>query len=166
MDIDPTKAPRTYAAWKKAYDVQELAKFMVELSQQLEVELNTAIVNEAFAENKVHMLEKQLKQANEHIERLEQAGDGMRIWITVIRGYLPECTNIWRKAKEQKPSARQPERELNESNKIIRQQQLLDEENLMLMERIKRLEEAGQELLFDNDNMANIYRWHKAKEAK
>ena len=103
MDIDPTKAPRTYAAWKKAYDVQELAKFMVELSQQLEVELNTAIVNEAFAENKVYMLEKQLKQANEHIERLEEAGDGMRIWITVIRGYLPECTNIWRKAKEAKP---------------------------------------------------------------
>lgn len=93
MDIDPTKAPRTYAAWKKAYDVQELAKFMVELSQQLEVELNG-------------------------------------------------------------------------SNKIIRQQQLLDEKNLMLMERIKRLEEAGQELLFDNDNMANIYRWHKAKEVK
>jgi hypothetical protein len=121
MDIDAIKAPRTYAAWKKAYDVQELAKFMVELSQQLEVELNTAIVNEAFAENKVYMLEKQLKQANEH---------------------------------------------LNESNKIIRQQQLLDEKNLMLMERIKRLEEAGQELLFDNDNMANIYRWHKAKEVK
>ena len=93
MDIDPTKAPRTYAAWKKAYDVVELAKFMVELSQQLECELNG-------------------------------------------------------------------------SNKIIRQQQLLDEKNLMLMERIKRLEEAGQELLFDNDNMANIYRWHKAKEAK
>ena len=97
MDIDPTKAPRTYEAWKKAYDVQELAKFMIELSQQLEVELNTAIVNEAFAENKVYMLEKQLKQANE---------------------------------------------------------------------RIKLLEEAGQELLFDNDNMANIYRWHKAKEVK
>ena len=103
MDIDPTKAPRTYAAWKKAYDGIELAKLMVELSQQLEVELNTAIVNEAFAENKVYMLEKQLKQANEHIERLEEAGDGMRIWITVIRGYLPECTNIWRKAKECKP---------------------------------------------------------------
>ena len=103
MDIDATKAPRTYAAWKKAYDVQELAKFMVELSQQLEVELNTAIVNEAFAENKVYMFKKQI---------------------------------------------------------------LLDEENLMLKNRIKRLEEAGQELLFDNDNMANIYRWHKAKEAK
>ncbi len=93
MDIDPIKAPRTHAAWKKAYDVVELAKFMVELSQQLECELNG-------------------------------------------------------------------------SNKIIRQQQLLDEKNLMLEERIKRLEEAGQELLYDNDNMANIYRWHKAKENK
>ena len=73
MDIDATKTPRTHAAWKKAYDVQELAKFMVELSQQLEVELNTAIVNEAFAENKVYMLEKQLKQANERIKQLEEA---------------------------------------------------------------------------------------------
>lgn len=68
MDIDPIKAPRTHAAWKKAYDVVELAKFMVELSQQLECELNG-------------------------------------------------------------------------SNKIIRQQQLLDEKNLMLEERIKQLEE-------------------------
>jgi hypothetical protein len=30
-------------------------------------------------------------------------------------------------------------------------------------ERIKRLEEAGDELLRDNDDMANINRWHKAK---
>lgn len=36
-------------------------------------ELNIAIVNEAFAENKVYMLEKQLKQANERIKRLEEA---------------------------------------------------------------------------------------------
>ena len=36
---------------------------------------------------------------------------------------------------------RQLEHELNESNKIIRQQQLLDEKNLMLKNRIKRLEE-------------------------
>jgi DNA-binding transcriptional MerR regulator len=34
------------------------------------------------------------------------------------------------------------ERELTASNTIIRQQQLLDEENLRLKERIKRLEEA------------------------
>jgi len=38
--------------------------------------------------------------------------------------------------------ARQLERELNAANSIIRQQQLLDEENLRLQERIKRLEEA------------------------
>ena len=76
MDIDETKTPRTHAAWKKAYDIQELAKFMVELSQQLEVELNTAIVNEAFAENKVYTLEKQLKQANDRIKRLEEMYEG------------------------------------------------------------------------------------------
>lgn len=31
--------------------------------------------------------------------------------------------------------------------------------------RVKRLEEAGDELLRDNDDMANINRWQKAKEA-
>jgi cell division GTPase FtsZ len=36
-------------------------------------ELNIAVANEAFAENKVYMLEKQLKQANERIKRLEEA---------------------------------------------------------------------------------------------
>ena len=35
-----------------------------------------------------------------------------------------------------------------------------------LNERIKRLEEAGDELMYDNDDMANINRWQKAKEAK
>lgn len=43
--------------------------------------------------------------------------------------------------------ARQLERELNESNKIIRQQQLLDEENLMLKNRIKQLEDWKQSAL-------------------
>jgi len=38
--------------------------------------------------------------------------------------------------------AAQLERELNAANSIIRQQQLLDEENLGLGQRIKRLEEA------------------------
>ena len=96
-------------------------------------ELNIAVANEAFAENKVYMLEKQLKQANEH---------------------------------------------LNESNKIIRQQQLLDEENLMLKERIKRLEDAG-DVLFENSypsmwdlpaaadqKLTDQSNWLKAKEAE
>jgi hypothetical protein len=41
---------------------------------------------------------------------------------------------------------RRLERELNAANSIIRQQQLLDEENLRLKERIKRLEEDSQRL--------------------
>ena len=163
MDIDATKTPRTHAAWKKAYDVQELAKFMVELSQQLEVELNTAIVNEAFAENKVYMLEKQLKQANERIKRLEEMyegeiGENEQFLGSNLKGLLI--------------------REINECNKIIRQQQLLDEENLMLKERIKRLEEVG-DVLFENSypsmwdlpaaadqKLTDQSNWLKAKEAK
>ena len=75
MDIDAIKAPRTHATWKKAYDVKELAKLMVELSVQLEVELNVATVNEAFAENKAYMLEKELEQAQDCIKRLEEQNE-------------------------------------------------------------------------------------------
>lgn len=32
--------------------------------------------------------------------------------------------------------------------------------------RIKRLEEAGDALMYDNDDMGNINRWHKAKDDK
>ena len=42
--------------------------------------------------------------------------------------------------------ARKLERELNEANAIIRQQQLLDEENLRLQDRIHRLESALREI--------------------
>ena len=89
-------------------------------------ELNIAVANEAFAENKVYMLEKQLKQANERIKRLEEMyegeiGENEQFLGSNLKGLLI--------------------REINECNKIIRQQQLLDEENLMLKNRIKRLEE-------------------------
>ena len=71
------------------------------------------------------------------------------------------------------------ERELNAANSIIRQQQLLDEENLRLKERIKRLEEAGDALEYASvvleagedpnwfEKLLIAQReWHKAKEAK
>jgi hypothetical protein len=62
------------------------------------------------------------------------------------------------------------ERELNAANAIIRQQQLLDEENLRLQDRIKRLEEAGDDCasLLDaiRPNTAAYERWCLAKEAK
>ena len=68
---------------------------------------------------------------------------------------------------------RRLERELHAANSIIRQQQLLDEENLRLQERIKRLEEAGDEMhrwcsnprIVGGDTEA-ADEWHKAKEAK
>jgi hypothetical protein len=48
------------------------------------------------------------------------------------------------------------ERELNAANTIIRQQQLLDEENLRLQDHIKRLERK----------LVQINKWYQAKEAK
>ena len=105
MDIDATKAPRTHATWKKAYDAQELAKFMVELSVQLEVELNVATANEAFAENKAYMLEKELEKANDRIKRLEdyvetleECGDSLFNSLT-----RDEALERWKRAKEAKP---------------------------------------------------------------
>jgi hypothetical protein len=41
----------------------------------IEKELNTAVVNEAIAENKIHILEKELKQAHDCIKRLEQLAE-------------------------------------------------------------------------------------------
>ena len=61
---------------------------------------------------------------------------------------------------------RRLEREFNAANAIIRQQQLLDEENLRLQERIKRLEEAGDEMDQWTSEYGPIYRWRKAKENK
>jgi|688.fasta_scaffold03078_43 hypothetical protein len=105
MDIDATKAPRTHATWKKAYDAQELAKLMVELSVQLEVELNVATVNEVFAENKVHILEKELEKANnrikrleDYVETLEECGDSLFNSLT-----RDEALERWKRAKEAKP---------------------------------------------------------------
>ena len=65
--------------------------------------------------------------------------------------------------------ARSLERELNAANSIIRQQQLLDEENLRLKKRIKMLEDAGDVLCAAAAFMGwhmEIEKWNKAKEAK
>jgi len=67
--------------------------------------------------------------------------------------------------------ARTLERELNAANAIIRQQQLLDEENFRLQDRIKRLEEAGDYLnkcllSVMGENHPVKLAWNKAKEVK
>ena len=79
---------------------------------------------------------------------------------------------------------RRLERELNAANSIIRQQQLLDEENLRQQDRIKRLEEAldkttkiaarhiqqlengGDEAIYKTNLFDRELHWNKAKEAK
>jgi len=58
------------------------------------------------------------------------------------------------------------ERDLTAANTIIRQQQLLDEENLRLQERIKRLEAAGDEAIYPFEYAARVRIWTEAKEAK
>jgi hypothetical protein len=59
---------------------------------------------------------------------------------------------------------RRLERELNAANSIIRQQQLLDEENLRLKERIKLLDETLEAVTDKLDGAWGIYM--KFKEPK
>lgn len=112
MDSEENKikisdTPRTDDAEYLSYDSeppQSLEMVDVGFARQLEIELNTAIANEAFAENKAYMLEKELKQAQDRINRLEKAGDAMEKYIfdqTNTRFII--CAIQWRKAKEAKP---------------------------------------------------------------
>ena len=59
-------------------------------------------MSDYFAASQRDELLKENRQLKERIKRLEEAGDVMHRYITVTRGLLPECTNIWRKAKEAK----------------------------------------------------------------
>ncbi len=61
---------------------------------------------------------------------------------------------------------RRLERELTASNTIIRQQQLLDEANLRLQDRIKRMEEAGDWMAESLGHGLDVESWKLAKEAK
>ena len=65
---------------------------------------------------------------------------------------------------------RKLKRELNTANAEIEEKRKdvvwLATEKAKLENYVMRLEEAGHELLYDNDNMENINRWHKAKEVK
>ena len=58
------------------------------------------------------------------------------------------------------------ERDLTAANTIIRQQQILDEENLRLQDRIKRLEAAGDEAIYPLEYAARVRIWTEAKKAK
>ena len=73
MKISDT--PRTDDAEYLSYDSEppeSLEMVDVGFARQLEIELNTAIANEAFAENKAYMLEKELKQAQDRIKERDE----------------------------------------------------------------------------------------------
>jgi septal ring factor EnvC (AmiA/AmiB activator) len=154
MDIDATKAPRTQATWKKAYDAQELAKLMVELSVRLEVELNVATVNEVFAENKVHTLEKELKQAQDRIKERDEWNKKLDEIIDRLTEKIIFLSEIRQEAGVQDANLR---KKLSEAN-----------------ERIKLLKITGDELLEwlkDGTISDSNYRllanaWQRAKENK
>ena len=90
---------RSDAAEYLQYDTEPplpLGLVDVEFARKLEIELNTAIVNEAFAENKAYMLEKELKQAQDRIKRLDETLEG-------ITNKLDAAWGIYMQFKEPKP---------------------------------------------------------------
>jgi len=119
MDIDATKAPRTHATWKKAYDAQELAKLMVELSVQLEVELNVATVNEVFAENKAYILEKELKQAQDCIKELDEWNERLDELIDRLTEKISLLSEIRQEAGLENGNLREKLSAANERIKLL-----------------------------------------------
>jgi len=121
-----------------------------------------------------------IEETKEAISVMQAFVDGNEVEYQISDGtWWDALTPSWNWASTRyriKPTplryARELERELNAANSIIRQQQLLDEENLRLQERIKRLEEAGDELAgqhlfavhtYDNAKK-HVAEWYKSKE--
>ena len=153
MKISDT--PRTDDAEYLSYDSeppQPLEMVDVGFARQLEIELNTAIANEAFAENKAYMLEKELKQAQDCIKERDEWNEKLDEIIDRLTEKIILLNEIRQEAGVQDANLR---KKLSEANDLI-----------------NRLEAAGDEMekyIFDQTNTRFIIcaiQWRKAKEAK
>jgi hypothetical protein len=100
-------------------------------------ELNIAVVNEAFAENKAYMLEKELKQAQDRIKRLDEWKQSA---LEVEREWDANAVATLLGAK------------LGES-----QRKVIQREVPLLLDRIKRLEETLEGITNKLDAAWGIY---------
>ena len=122
-------------------------------------ELNIAVANEAFAENKVYMLEKQLKQANERIKQRDEWNERLDERIDRLEEKIIFLSEIRQEAGVQDANLREKlsvanerikrleemyEKEIGENDKFIgtNLQALLTRELNAANERIKQLEKA------------------------
>ena len=155
MKISDT--PRTDDAEYLSYDSeppQSLEMVDVGFARQLEIELNTAIANEAFAENKAYMLEKELKQAQDRIKERDEWNKKLDEIIDRLTEKIIFLSEIRQEAGVQDANLR---KKLSEAN-----------------ERIKLLKITGDELLEwlkDGTISDSNYRllanaWQRAKENK
>jgi hypothetical protein len=94
---------------------------------------------------------------NDHIPDPTKMIDTPRMQSALLDHPDAGFANIWKVGCD-------IERELHAANAIIRQQQLLDEENLRLQDRIKRLDETLEGVTDKLDGAWGIYM--KFKEAK
>jgi chromosome segregation ATPase len=82
--------------------LDEWKESALEVEREWDANAVATMLGAKLGESQRKVIQREVPLLLERIKRLDEAGDAMRIWITVIRGYLPECTNIWRKAKEAK----------------------------------------------------------------
>jgi len=120
MKISDT--PRTDDAEYLSYDSeppQSLEMVDVGFARQLEIELNTAIANEAFAENKAYKLEKELKQAQDRIKELDEWNERLDELIDRLTEKISLLSEIRQEAGLENGNLREKLSAANERIKLL-----------------------------------------------